>query len=105
MGGHRALGAQCALIIAEELGVTQGNVERLARGTDHPEIDRMLGSEGSYSEMLGLDAQWAVRAIKAEGNYARRTPGATLSNRSGDLRPLPRNVVPVFDNLVAVVPM
>ena len=59
-----------ALIIAEELGVTQDNVERLARGTDHPEINRMLGSEGSYGEMLGLDPQWAVRAIKAEGNYA-----------------------------------
>ncbi|MDE0449676.1 MAG: amino acid ABC transporter substrate-binding protein [Spirochaetaceae bacterium] len=59
-----------ALIIAEELGVSQGNVERLAAGTDHPEINRMLGSEGSYGEMLGLDAQWAVRAIAAEGNYA-----------------------------------
>ena len=46
-----------ALIIAEELGVTRGNVERLARGTDHPEINRMLGSEGSYGTMLGLDAQ------------------------------------------------
>ena len=59
-----------ALIIAEELGVTQGNVERLAMGTDHPEINRMLGSEGSYGDMLGLDADWAVHAIMAEGNYA-----------------------------------
>ena len=59
-----------ALIIAEELGVTQGNVERLAGGTDHPEINRMLGSEGSYGEMLGLASDWAVHAIKAEGNYA-----------------------------------
>jgi general L-amino acid transport system substrate-binding protein len=59
-----------ALIIAEELGVTQGNVERMAMGSDHPEINRMLGSEGSYGEMLGLDAKWAVRAIMAEGNYA-----------------------------------
>ena len=59
-----------ALIIAEELGVTQGNVMSMAGGTDHPEINRMLGSEGSYGEMLGLDAQWAVRAIAAEGNYA-----------------------------------
>ncbi len=59
-----------SLIIAEELGVTQGNVNRLARGTDHPEINRMLGSEGSYGEMLGLDANWAVRAIATEGNYA-----------------------------------
>ena len=59
-----------ALIIAEELGVNQGNVEDMAMGTDHPEINRMLGSEGSYGEMLGLDAKWAVRAIAAEGNYA-----------------------------------
>ena len=59
-----------ALIIAEELGVNQGNVEKMAMGTDHPEINRMLGSEGSYGEMLGLDPEWAVRAIAAEGNYA-----------------------------------
>ena len=59
-----------ALITAEELGVTQANVMELAKGTDHPEINRMLGTEGSLAEMLGLDAQWAVRAIAAEGNYA-----------------------------------
>ena len=59
-----------ALITAEELGVTQANVAEMANGTDHPEINRMLGSEGSLGEMLGLDAQWAVRAIAAEGNYA-----------------------------------
>ena len=59
-----------ALIIAEELGVTQGNVAEMANGTDNPEVNRMLGAEGSYGEMLGLDGQWAVRAIAAEGNYA-----------------------------------
>ena len=59
-----------ALIIAEENGVTQANVMEMAEGTDNPETNRMLGSEGSFGEMLGLDAQWAVRAIAAEGNYA-----------------------------------
>ena len=59
-----------ALITAEELGVTQANVMEMAEGTDHPEINRMLGTEGSLGEMLGLDPQWAVRAIAAEGNYA-----------------------------------
>ena len=59
-----------ALIIAEELGVTQGNVERMSMGADLPEINRMLGTEGSYGEMLGLDPKWAVRAIAAQGNYA-----------------------------------
>ena len=59
-----------ALIIAEENGVTQGNVMEMAGGTDNPETNRMLGSEGSFGEMLGLDDQWAVRAIAAQGNYA-----------------------------------
>ena len=59
-----------ALITAEELGVTQANVAEMAQGTDHPEVNRMLGTEGSLGGMLGLDAQWAVRAIAAEGNYA-----------------------------------
>jgi general L-amino acid transport system substrate-binding protein len=58
-----------ALINAEELGVTQGNVSSLAGGSDNPEINRMLGSEGSLGEMLGLSKTWAVAAIKAGGNY------------------------------------
>ncbi|MYE59052.1 MAG: amino acid ABC transporter substrate-binding protein, partial [Alphaproteobacteria bacterium] len=59
-----------ALISAEELGVTQANVEKLAKGSKNPEINRLLGSEGSYAKMLGLEKNWAVNAIKAEGNYA-----------------------------------
>ena len=59
-----------ALIAAEELGVTRANVALLANGTDRPAIDRLLGVEGSFGAMLGLDARWAVRAIAAEGNYA-----------------------------------
>ncbi len=58
------------LINAEELGVTQGNVEEMAKGTNNPEINRMLGSEGSLGEKLGLSKDWAVATIKAEGNYA-----------------------------------
>ncbi len=57
------------LINAEELGVTQANVEQLAAGTDNPEINRMLGSEGEFGELLGLSGDWAVAAIKAGGNY------------------------------------
>ena len=59
-----------ALIIAEEYGVTQANVAKMATGTENPEINRMLGTESNFGEMLGLDAHWAVRAIAAEGNYA-----------------------------------
>lgn len=59
-----------AIIAAEELGVTQANVEELAAAAgDNPSINRMLGTEGDMGAMIGLDAQWAVRAIKAVGNY------------------------------------
>ncbi len=58
-----------ALITAEELGVTQANVAEMAKGTDNPEINRMLGSEGDLGGMLGLDSDWAVRVIAAGGNY------------------------------------
>ncbi len=58
-----------ALITAEELGVTSDNIEELSAGTNNPEINRLLGSEGTLGEMLGLDAEWAKRAIAAGGNY------------------------------------
>jgi len=58
------------LVNAEELGVTQANVEELAKGSNNPEINRMLGSEGELGGMLGLSKDWAVHVIKAEGNYS-----------------------------------
>ncbi len=58
-----------ALITAEELGVTQANAAEKAAGTDNPEINRMLGSEGNLGEMLGLEADWALNAITAGGNF------------------------------------
>lgn len=59
-----------ALIAAEEYGITSANIEELAKGTNNPEINRLLGTEGTLGEMLGLDAEWAKRAIAANGNYA-----------------------------------
>ena len=58
-----------ALIAAEELGVTSANIDELASGTDNPEINRLLGTEGSLGEMLGLDSGWAVKALSVAGNY------------------------------------
>ncbi len=59
------------LVIAEENGITAANVkEKAAAPGDNPEINRMLGTEGEYGAMLGLDKDWAVRAIAAVGNYA-----------------------------------
>ena len=57
------------LIAAEEYGITSANIDELAKGTDNPEINRMLGTEGNLGAMVGLDKDWLVNAIKADGNY------------------------------------
>ncbi len=59
-----------ALILAEEYGIDSGNVNELAEGTNNPEINRMLGTEGEYGAMLRLDQDWVVNVINAVGNYA-----------------------------------
>ena len=57
-----------AMINAEELGVTSGNVGDMM-GSANPAIKRLLGEEGSYGEYLGLSKDWAVNVIKQVGNY------------------------------------
>ncbi|MQY43492.1 transporter substrate-binding domain-containing protein [Epibacterium sp. SM1969] len=58
-----------ALVAAEELGVTSANLSEMAAGTKNPEINRLLGTEGTLGEMLGLDATWAQNVIAVGGNY------------------------------------
>ncbi len=58
-----------ALITAEELGVTSANLSEMASGTNNPEINRLLGTEGTLGAMLGLEADWAKNAIAVSGNY------------------------------------
>ena len=58
-----------ALINAEELGVTQSNVQSM-KNSDNPAIKRLLGTEGNFGEELGLENDWAANAIQAVGNYA-----------------------------------
>lgn len=58
------------LIEAEEFGLTQANVmQHAAKAGSNPSINRMVGTEGDFGSMIGLDKQWAVRAIAAVGNY------------------------------------
>ncbi|MDD9728491.1 amino acid ABC transporter substrate-binding protein [Mameliella sp. AT18] len=72
-----------ALISAEELGVTSVNIDEMRESTDNPEIARLLGTSGLMGEMLGLDADWAVRAIKAGGNY-----GEIFARNIGETTPI-----------------
>ncbi|MCE2522620.1 MAG: amino acid ABC transporter substrate-binding protein [Rhodobacteraceae bacterium] len=58
-----------ALITAEEKGITAANVVEMAAGTNDPEVNRLLGSEGDLGSMIGLNSDWAVHVISAGGNY------------------------------------
>jgi general L-amino acid transport system substrate-binding protein len=57
-----------AVVTAEEKGVTSANVDEMKNATD-PEIKRLLGTEGSQGQELGLSADWAYNIIKSVGNY------------------------------------
>ncbi len=58
------------LIAAEEFGINRRNVRRMARQAgDNPSINRIVGTEGNFGNMIGLDKRWAVRAIASVGNY------------------------------------
>ncbi|MBA4308280.1 MAG: amino acid ABC transporter substrate-binding protein [Sphingopyxis sp.] len=58
-----------ALFAAEEMGVTKANVTAKRRESADPEIRKMLGGLPGFGKSLGLDNDWAFRAIGATGNY------------------------------------
>jgi general L-amino acid transport system substrate-binding protein len=57
-----------SLINAEELGVKSKTVDDAVRSSN-PNIRRLLGADGGFGEQLGLTSDWAVRAVRAVGNY------------------------------------
>ena len=57
-----------ALLNAEELGVTSKNVDEMKNSTNQ-EIRRLLGTDGTFGEMVGLGNDWAYNIIKSVGNY------------------------------------
>ena len=89
-----------ALQQAEESGVTQANVASQKKESKDPVVQRLTGATGDVGKSLGLDADWAVRAISAVGNYGEiydrhikplgfaRGPNA-LWNKGGLMYPVP----------------
>src|SRR5438445_8053452 len=57
-----------AMVTAEELGITQKNVDEMAK-SDKPEMKRVFGTDGNLGEQLGLTKDWVSRIVKAVGNY------------------------------------
>jgi general L-amino acid transport system substrate-binding protein len=56
------------LIWAEQNGVTQANVDEMARNGP-PEVRRVLGADPAFGRAIGLDPRWARNVIKQVGNY------------------------------------
>ncbi len=57
-----------ALVAAEELGVTQANVDA-QRSSQNADVQRLLGVNGDFGTKLGVPNDFAYKAIKAVGNY------------------------------------
>ncbi len=77
------------LIEAEEYGITQANVDKMAKESKDPVVMRILGTSEDTGKLLGLDKDWMVRAIKTTGNY-----GEIFERNVGPKTPigLPRGV-------------
>ncbi|HEY2904128.1 MAG TPA: amino acid ABC transporter substrate-binding protein [Polyangia bacterium] len=58
-----------ALIEAEEDGLGQGNIEAAKSSSKDPVVLRFVGTAEDTGKLLGLDKEWAFRAVKAVGNY------------------------------------
>ena len=64
-----------ALLIAEEKGITKANLDAViaaseADAASDPEAKRLLGiGDNDMGKMMGLDKDWARRAIAVSGNY------------------------------------
>ncbi|MFV0256717.1 amino acid ABC transporter substrate-binding protein [Candidatus Liberibacter solanacearum] len=60
-----------ALVNAEELGITQSNVDQKRLTTNDPDMKRFLGIDKSTNigGSLGLSRDWAYQIIKHMGNY------------------------------------
>jgi general L-amino acid transport system substrate-binding protein len=57
-----------AMINAEELGITSKNIDEALK-SKKPDVMRLVGTDGSYGEDLGLTKDWAARIIRHVGNY------------------------------------
>jgi general L-amino acid transport system substrate-binding protein len=57
-----------AMIEAEELGLSSGNIEQQAKNGG-PALQRFVGTNGDLGKLLGLDNRWAFQIVKQVGNY------------------------------------
>lgn len=57
------------MVNAEEMGVTSANVAEM-KGSDDPNIKRLLGADGDLGPKLGLDNAFCANILEKVGNYS-----------------------------------
>ena len=57
------------MLIAEEKGITQANVDEMKGSSQDPEVRRLLGVEDDMGKMMGVSKDWSYNIIKQVGNY------------------------------------
>lgn len=79
-----------ALLIAEEKGITQANIDEISAAAVSdpaydPEVKRLLGvdADNDVGKLMGVDGKWAYNAIKAVGNY-----GEVFERNIGESTPI-----------------
>ncbi|MCU0929438.1 MAG: amino acid ABC transporter substrate-binding protein [Burkholderiaceae bacterium] len=85
-----------ALLEAEEYGITQANIDQMKKDSKNPGVMRLLGAgTEDTGKPLGLDKEWAYRAIKTVGNY-----GEIFERHVGEKTPigLPRGSNDLWSN-------
>jgi general L-amino acid transport system substrate-binding protein len=70
------------MIEAEEMGVSQANVDEMLK-SDDPAIKRFLGVTPGYGKAAGVDEKWMYNVIKQVGNY-----GDSFERNVGKATPL-----------------
>jgi general L-amino acid transport system substrate-binding protein len=58
-----------ATFAAEELGLTQANVDDMRQNSQNPEVKRLLGVGDDLGQKMGLSKDWAYDIVKQVGSY------------------------------------
>lgn len=58
-----------AMVEAEELGISSGNVDKLKASSADPSVKRVVGTGDDLGKFIGLDKEWSYRIVKQVGNY------------------------------------
>jgi general L-amino acid transport system substrate-binding protein len=93
-----------AMIEAEELGLTQANIDQIRATTTDATLRRFVGTGADLGKDLGLDKEWSYRVVKQVGNYG-EVFERNLGAKSGYKLPRGRNALWTQGGLMYAPPL